>query len=342
MIEKCEFGMLNGETVYLYKLNNENGLSAEILTLGGIIKRLVYNGVDVVLGRETVEEYGKNSGYFGAIIGRNSNRLDKAELEINGVTHKLFANQRGNNLHGGVCGFDKKIWDAKEFDGEEPSLVLCLVSPDGDEGFPGEARVTVTYTLTKKNSIKVHYEGICDKDTAMNLTNHSYFNMNGHDSGTIYDHTLWLNCNFYNPNADDLQPNGEVASVKGTPFDFTVPAKIGEKMLSGNKEIERFKGYDHNFVIEGFGYRLCAELIGEKTGIKMQLYTDRPGVQLCAGNYIDENCTYKNGAKYPKHSGMCFETQAFPSWNKYSHFPGGLLKKGEKYDTVTEFKFSQM
>ena len=341
MIEKFEFGKLNGEMVYLYKMDNGVGLSAEIITLGGIIRRLIYNGVDVVLGRETVEEYSVNSGYLGAIIGRNANRIDKAELTINGVTHKLAPNQKGNNLHGGICGYDKKIWTSEAVDGEEPSLVLNLVSPDGDEGYPGEAKVTVTYTLTKENSLKVHYEGICDQDTAMNLTNHSYFNMNGHDSGTIYDHTLWLNCDFYCPNAEDLQPSGEILSVKGTPFDFSTPAKIGEKMLCGDPEIERFKGYDHNFILAGFGFRHCIDLIGDKTGIKMQVYTDRPGLQICAGNYLDENDTYKDGVHYPRNGGTCLETQIFPTWNKYSHFIGALLKKGEKYDTITEFKFSQ-
>ena len=341
MIEKIEFGKLYNEMVYLYKMDNGKGLSAEIITLGGIIRKLIYNGVDVVLGRETIDEYSKNDGYFGAIIGRNSNRLDKAELTIKGVTHKLSANQYGNNLHGGTSGFDKKIWSAQAIDGEEPALILTLVSPDGDEGFPGEVKVIVTYTLTKENSLKIHYEGISDADTALNLTNHSYFNMNGHDSGTIYGHTLWLNSKFYNPNAEDLQPSGEVLSVTGTPFDFTTSAKIGEKMFSGNPEIERFKGYDHNFVLGGFGFRKCVELTGDKTGITMQVFTDLPGMQICAGNYIDENITYKGGVKYSRHAGTCFETQVFPSWNKYSHFPGGFLKKGEKYETTTEFRLLQ-
>ena len=339
MVTKLLFGKLEGKDVFLYTLDNGNGLKAEIINYGGIIRSLYYNGTDVVLGRENLEEYLENDGFFGAIIGRNANRIGGAELEINGVKHKLSANQLGNNLHGGFKGFDTKVWTAEVTDEEEPSLKLTLVSPDGDEGYPGKVTAMVTYTLSSDNTLHIHYEGVSDSDTALNMTNHSYFNLNGHDSGTILGHKLRMNSSFYTPNGAGCVPTGEILSVKGTPFDFIEEKVFGDNMSMDSEQIKACKGFDHNFVLDGSGYRFILELTGEKSGIKMQLFSDAPGMQICAGNYIDENRLYKNGAKYPKYGGTCLETQAFPNWNNISHFPGGLLRKGEKYDTVTSFKF---
>ena len=339
MITKTYFGKCGCEDVYLYTLDNGNGLKAEIMNYGGIIRSLCYKGTDVVLGRETFDEYLKNSGYFGAIIGRNANRIGRAELEINGVIHKLSANQSGNNLHGGFNGFDTKVWDAEEINGEEPALKLTLVSPDGDEGYPGEVTATVTYTVTSNNALQIKYEGVSDSDTALNMTNHSYFNLNGHDSGTMLGHKLKMNASFYTPNGEGCVPTGEILSVKGTPFDFLEEKVFGDNMSMDSEQLKPYKGFDHNFVLDGKGYRFILELTGEKSGIRMQMFSDAPAMQICAGNYIDENRVYKNGAKYPKYGGTCLETQAFPNWNIFSHFPDGRLKKGEKYLTVTLFKF---
>lgn len=339
MVTKTLFGKINDEDIFLYTLDNGKGLKAEIINYGGIIRSLYYKGTDVVLGRETLEEYLDNDGYFGAIIGRNANRIGDAELEINGVKYKLSANQLGNNLHGGFNGFDKKVWNAEETDGEEPALRLTLVSVDGEEGYPGEVNVMVTYTLSSDNTLHIHYEGISDSDTALNMTNHSYFNLNGHDSGTILGHKLRMNSSFYTPNGKGCVPTGEILSVKGTPFDFLEEKVFGDNMSMDCGQIKACKGFDHNFVLDGSGYRYILELTGEKSGIKMQVFSDAPGMQICAGNYIDENRVYKNGVRYPKYGGTCLETQVFPNWNKIAHFPGGWLRKGEKYDTVTSFKF---
>ncbi len=338
-IIKEKFGELNGNDVHVFTLDNGKGLSAQILSLGGIIKNLFFDGVDVVFGRDSMDEYSRNNGYYGALIGRNSNRIENAEFTLNGNTYKLYANNGRNNLHGGKIGFDKKIWAAQMIDAEEPSLILTLHSPDGDEGFPGNLDVKVTYTLTEDNAISIHYEGVCDADTVLNMTNHSYFNMNGHASGSVDNHTLWIDSDFYTPNSDECMPWGEVLSVKGTPFDFTQNTKMSEHFSSDHNQVTDFDGFDHNFVLNGYGYRLSARLTGDKTGITMEMYTDCSGVQLytCNKPYTDRVC--KDGAIYGLHGAVCLETQSFPNSLKYSHFPNGILRKGQKYDTTTIYKF---
>ncbi len=339
MIKKESFGKLNDKDVFLYTLDNGCGLSAEITNYGGIIKSLVFNGTDVVLGRDNLEEYLQNDGYYGALIGRNSNRIANAEFELNGKKYELYKNDGNNNLHSGKIGFDAKVWDAEMFDDAEPSLVLTLHSPDGEEGFPGNADIKVTYTLTKENSIKIHYEGKCDEDTIMNLTNHSYFNLNGHDSGVIDGHTICLDCSFYTPNNDECMPTGEVIKVDGTAFDLRTPAKFGDVFNSNDEQVKMFGGFDHNFCLNGRGFRKIATLMGDKTGIEMETYTDQPGVQIYSGNMIIEDRVCKEGIIYKKHNAVCLETQVFPNAMANPHFPSPILKKDDKYDTITEYKF---
>ncbi len=338
-IVKTNFGTVNGKQVYCYTLDNGKGLTAEILNYGGIIKKLCYKGVDVVLGRDTLEEYFENNGYFGALIGRNSNRIEGAKFNLNGKSYSLYVNDKRSNLHGGKDGFDKKVWDVVEKDEAQPALELTYFSADGEEGFPGNVNVKVTYTLTAGNSIVIHYEGQSDADTVLNMTNHSYFNLNGHNSGTVDEHVMYLNCDFYTPNTDECFPYGEVLSVKGTAMDFTKKKTMKEAFEADYEQIKMFGGIDHNFVINGSGLRLACVLEGDKTAIKMETYTDRCALQLYTGNVIDENRVCKDGTRYPIHGALCLETQTFPNNLKYSHFPTSILKKGEKYDTVTEYKF---
>ena len=338
-VVKNVWGEHCGKTVYRYVLDNGNGLSAHILNYGGIIAKLIFNETDVVLGRDSFEEYMSNDGYFGALIGRNSNRIANAEFELNGKVYKLYPNKGKNNLHGGKEGFNAKVWEAETIDGEEPSLILTLTSPDGEEGFPGEVNVKVTYTLTRDNSLVIHYQGNSDQDTILNMTNHTYFNLNGHNSGTIDNHKLWLASSFYTPNNDECVPTGEVLSVKGTAFDFSTEETLGDRFSSAHEQIELFGGFDHNFCLDGYGYRLAGKLVGDKSGIIMEMYTDSSGVQLYTGNGINENRVCKEGARYTKHGALCLETQAFPNFTGCSHFPNGFIKKGEKYDHVTAFKF---
>lgn len=334
-----KFGEYEGKTVNVYTLANKNGLSAEIINLGGIIKSLIYKDVDVVFGRDTLEEYKDNSGCYGALIGRNSNRIENSEFELNGKKYTLYANNGRNNLHGGKVGFDKKVWDAQPVDSDEPKLVLTYTSPDGEEGFPGNADIKVTYTLTNDNAIEIHYEGICDADTVLNMTNHSYFNLNGHASGNIDGHSMWINADFYTPNTDECMPTGEILSVKDTPFDFSDGKLMGERFNSDFEQINMFNGFDHNLVLNGIGYRKVAEAKGDKTGIIMETYTDLPGVQLYTTNGPDGERVCKEGATYCHHGAFCLETQVFPNNLKFSHFPSSILRKGEKYDTKTAYKF---
>ena len=336
-IMKKDNGEVNGEKVYSFLLKNNN-LEAEILNYGGIVTKLIYKGTDVVLGRNNLEEYLDNSGCLGALIGRNSNRIENSEFTLNGKTYKLFANNGRNNLHGGKIGFDKKVWDAEMVDEDEPKLVLTLVSSHMEEGFPGEAKVKVTYSLSG-DALKIHYEAVADKDTVMNLTNHSYFNLNGHDCGEVDGHKLWLNCDFYTPNTDECMPSGEIHSVKNTPFDFSIESNLGERMESEFNQIKMFGGFDHNFVINGSDLRLASKLTGDKTGITMETYTDCDGVQIYTANCLESGRVCKDGAVYAPHHGICLETQCFPNNLKFSHFPSSILRKEEKYDKTTIFKF---
>ena len=338
-ISKRSFGTYEGKEVFSFALDNNKGLSAEIINYGGIIRSLVFNGTDVVLGRDSLEEYLKNAGYFGALIGRNSNRIARSEFELGGRTYKLNSNDGLNNLHGGIKGFNARVWDYEVKDSPEPALILTLLSEDGEEGFPGNANIKVTYTLTNDNSICIHYEALCDQDTVINITNHSYFNLNGHDSGTVDGHLLWLDSSFFTPNDSECMPTGEVIKTEGTPFDFKNPKKLSEGFTSDHEQIKLFGGYDHNFALNGRGMRLCGRLRGDKTGIIMEMSTDMSGVQLYTGNSIEDHRICKGGSQYPVHGALCLETQAFPNSLRFSHFPNGILKKGEKYDSVTSYKF---
>lgn len=336
---KRKFGNIGNEEIFIYTLDNGDGLIVEILNYGGIIRSLKYKGVDVVLGRDSIEEYLSNEGYFGAIIGRNSNRIEKAQFEISNEIYNISVNDGENSLHSGTSCFAYKVWDAELVDSLEPSVVLNLSSPDGDGGFPGNVNVKVTYTVTKENSLKIHYEAYPDKDTPINLTNHSYFNLNGHLSGTIDNHTLWINSEFYTPNTNECMPDGEILKVKGTPFELSGNRPLGESFSAKDEQIMMFGGIDHNFVLSGSGFRLSGILTGDKTGIKMEVYTDRPAIQVYTGNVIEQGRVCKDGALYPVHGAVCLETQTFPNAFKYSHFPSSVIKKGEKYDSLTEYKF---
>ena len=334
-----KYGNLNAADIYAYTLDNTRGLCAEIINYGAILTRLVYKGTDVVLGFDSFDGYIDNPDYMGAIIGRNANVIENSVIAINGKTYRLFPNDKSNNLHGGREGFNKKIWNAQCEDGDEPSLVLTYLSPDGEEGFPGNANVKVTYRLTKENALQIHYEVCSDQDTVVNLTNHSYFNLNGHSSGSVEGHSLWLASKFYTPNTEQIIPTGEVRSVYGTPFDFTKESKIGDRLAIRHEQIDIFGGYDHNFIIDGRGYRFAAILKGDKSKITMEMYTDQPAFQFYLPLEFNPERKYKDGAHYAHYGALCLETQAFPNGLKYSHFPDTVLKKCDKYDRITTYRF---
>ncbi len=343
-IEKKSFGKLpDGREVFSYLLDN-GIIRAEILNYGGIIKNLWVkdrNGkeIDVVLGFDTLDDYLDNRPYFGALVGRFANRITNGKFSIDGVDYQATVNDGKNSIHGGVGGYHKHLWNAEAADkNNSPSLKLTTVSPDGEDGFPGTLNVTVTYTLSGPGLL-VRYEAESDKNTIVNLTNHSYFNLNGEGKGDIKNLTLKLNASAYTPNTTECVPTGEIASTLKSPFDFTNGRNLGEAMAEEHPQTALFGGFDHNFVVDGTGFRLFGTVSCEDNGISMDVFSDLPGVQLYTGNGIDEKRICKNGHRYCVHGAICLETQFFPDAINRPNFVSPILRKGEKFDSTTVYKF---
>jgi aldose 1-epimerase len=338
----------DGKAIQLFTLTNAAGATADISDLGGVIVALRTPDrdgtfADITLGYETAEAYLRKGPYFGALIGRFANRLEDAAFELNGVEYKLAKNDGNNTLHGGFVGFDKKVWDAAIV--ETPlgqALRLTYVSPDGEEGYPGTLTATVTYTLTEDNELVLDYEATTDQDTIVNLTNHAYFNLAGHDAGDIGGHVLTIRADKFTPVNAECVPTGEIRDVAGTPMDFRQPTAIGPGFASGDEQIANGGGYDHNWVLNGSGGRRekFAEVYEPTTGRVMEAFTTKPGVQFYSGNFLNGSDAGKGGAVYGKRSGLCLETQYFPNSMKHRHFPSPILRAGETYRHSTSYKFS--
>jgi aldose 1-epimerase len=342
--------MPDGEIVNLYTLTNTNGIRAKITNYGAILVSLEVpdrdgNLADVTLGFDTLDGYLAEHPYFGAIVGRYANRIGGARFVLNGTEYKLAANNGPNHLHGGIKGFDKVIWRLEDVRSESNEAVVKLtyVSEAGEEGYPGNLACSVTYTLTKNDELKISYEAETDKTTVVNLTNHSYFNLAGQGTCDILGHELMLNAEKYTVVDEGLIPTGENRSVKDSPMDFTASMSIGSRI--GQVE----GGYDHNYVLSvgspqdnsGGGSLALAVRVSEPTsGRVMEVYTVEPGVQLYTGNFLDGSITGKNGKVYEKHYGFCLETQHFPDSPNKPDFPPVVLKPGQKYSTITVYKFS--
>ena len=342
-ISKTLYGKLStGEEIYSYSFGNGT-VTAEIINYGGIVTKLLVkdkNGdtVDVVLGRASLAEYEKNDGYIGAAIGRHANRIAKGEFEVGGAVYHAGINENDNSLHGGVVGFDQKVWTVTECP-DENAIILEYTSADGEEGFPGTLKTVMKYSVTDENALKIEYNAVSDKDTVCNLTNHSYFNLNGHEEGSIDGHILKINADFYTPNDNEGMPTGEVLSVSGTPFDFTEEKPIGRDINDKAEQIQMFGGFDHNFAIKGFGYRTAAVAKGDKSGIVMEVLTNQPAMQLYTANALPEG-VHKAEKEYKIHDAFCLETQVFPNAMAHSHYPNPVLKAGEAYIHITEYKFT--
>ncbi len=335
-VTKRQFGFTkDGREVTCFIITNGN-LKAEILDYGVTIKNLFVpdkNGklVDVVLGYDTVKEYEENDGYLGATIGRVGNRIKEGKFTLNGESYTLAVNNGPNHLHGGLKGFDKAVWKAQE---KENSIVFTHFSPDGDEGYPGNLSVTVTVTL-EKNGISLDYAAETDKDTLINLTNHSYFNLNG--EGDILKHKLWLNSDSFNMGDADCLPTGEIVSVENTAMDFRAPKKIGDGVDSDEPCVKLSGGYDSNFVLkEG---NPAAVLCSDKSGIEMTVITTEPGVQVYSANFLTPR-KGKNGADYTYRGALCLETQHFPDSIHHENWPTCILKAGEKFKSKTTYSFN--
>lgn len=345
-VEKTLFGTAkDGREVHKYTITNKRGAGITVTDLGAILVSVCVpdcegNLRDVVLGYDRVEDYEVNPPFFGATIGRSGNRIAGAAFEINGIKYEMEKNEKGkNNLHSGSKGYEKRIWETEQ--AEDDHVSFSLVSPDGDQGFPGEFRVTVTYTLTDDNEVKIHYQGTCDRDTAANMTNHSYFNLDGHASGSVMEQILWINGDAFTPVADGASiPTGEIRPVEGTPMDFTRSKAIGQDADADYDQLGFTGGYDHNYVLNQAdgSIRIIAGAKGSASGITMEVYTDLPGVQFYAGNAIS-GPKGKGGAAYGPHHGFCLETQYYPNAVNEPSFPSPILKKGQKYDTTTIYHF---
>jgi len=339
------FGKLpSGETVELYTLKNAKGMEAAISTYGGVVVALKVpdrNGAlgDVVLGFDTLDGYLKPEPYFGALIGRYGNRIGHAKFTLNGVEYRLAKNDGENSLHGGVRGFDKALWKAKP---GVQSLELTYLSKDGEEGYPGNLSATVVYTLTDDNELKIDYTATTDKDTVLNLTNHTYFNLAGQGEGDILAHQVTINAGRFTPVDSGLIPTGELRSVAGTPLDFRQPHAIGERIGSNDEQIVLGKGYDHNFVLDrsGEGLALAAKVVEAKSGRVMEVLTTQPALQFYTGNFLDGTIHGKGGKVYGRRSAFCMETQHYPDSPNHPDFPSTVLRPGERYHQTTVYRFS--
>ena len=338
---------LEGKDVDIFKLSNNNGMVAEISNYGGVVVSLMVpdkNGKidDVVLGYDKLEGYIKGKCFFGAIIGRHANRIQDSSFEINGKVYNVTKNEGENQLHGGLIGFDKVVWDAEIVKkGEDECLQLSYTSKDGEEGYPGNLDVKVIYALTNDNALSIEYFAVSDKDTVVNLTNHSYFNLSGHGSGDILKHQLIIDADKFTVNDKESLPTGEIRDVKGSPMDFTTLKSVESGIFSECEQIAFGHGYDHNWVLKVSGQKpeKAAEVFDPSSGRVMEVYTTKPGVQFYSGNYVDESESCKDGATYVKNSGLCLETQYFPNALKHKHFPSPILKAGEEYKHTTIYKF---
>jgi aldose 1-epimerase len=348
-ITKKLFGnTADGTPVDIFTLKNSKGMTAEITNYGGIIVSLRVpdkngNFEDVVLGHDKLENYMRKGPYFGAVIGRHGNRIEGASFEINGVEYNLTKNEGENQLHGGITGFDKALWQAEVVNNEgKESLELSYLSKDGEEGYPGNLKVKVTYSVTEDNELKIDYYGVSDKDTVVNLTNHSYFNLSGHSSGDILGHKVMINADNFTPADKESLPTGEIREVKGTPMDFTALTTVGKNIDSDYDQIVFGGGYDHNWIlnVSGKAPEKAAEVVDEKSGRVMEVYTTKPGVQFYTANFLDGTDVGKGGAVYNKRNGLCLETQYFPNSMKHKNFPSPILRAGEEYKHITIYKFS--
>jgi aldose 1-epimerase len=346
-ISRAAFGTTSeGHAVETFTLRNASGIEMRVVSLGGIITHLKTPDragamADIVLGFDAIDGYLKEHPYFGAIIGRYGNRIGKARFAIDGTAYTLAANNGPNHLHGGVKGFDKVVWKAEPSASPEGQrITFTRTSVDGEEGYPGNLTVKVTYTLNDRNELVIDYEAATDKPTHVNLTHHSYFNLAGHNSGDILGHELSIDAERYTPVDDTLIPTGELAPVAGTPFDFRQPTVIGSRINQGGSEQLTFgKGYDHNWAVNGSGFRRVARVHEPKTGRTLEVATTEPGLQFYSGNFLDGTVKGKEGAVYNHRSGFCLETQHFPDTPNKPAFPTTLLKPGETYRTRTVYTF---
>lgn len=349
-MQKQAFGNTqDGQLTDLYTLNNKNGVEAKISNYGAALVSLKVADrsgkfEDVVLGYPGVEGYENDKAFFGGTIGRYGNRIARGKFVLNGTTYTLATNDGPNHLHGGIRGFNKRIWTAKDTSSSTgAALTLTYLSKDGEEGYPGNLSVRVTYTLTDGNELKIEYSATTDKDTVVNLTNHSYFNLAGQGNGDILDHELMIRADRFTPVDTTLIPTGELRKVSGTPFDFTHATAIGARINQDDQQLKFGKGYDHNWVLnrsQAGDLELAAQLYSPKSGRVLETWTTEPGIQFYSGNFLDGSIHGKEGKTYAHRSALCLETQHFPDSPNHPEFPSTVLKAGQHIESMTVYKFT--
>jgi aldose 1-epimerase len=342
-ITRASFGTVSGQPVEIFTLRNATGVEIKATNYGGIITSIVApdrdgHPGDIVLGFDNLDAYLKDPQYFGAIVGRYGNRIAKGRFTIEGRTYTLATNNGPNHLHGGLKGFDKVVWKAEPLNGRT-GVVFSRRSPDGEEGYPGNLDVRITYELTDRNELVIDYHATTDKPTPVNLTQHTYFNLAG--EGDILGHQLMIEADRYTPVDSTLIPIGELAPVQGTPFDFRTPTAIGARIGQSDEQLKNAGGYDHNWVLnrKSPGRQLAARVVEPKSGRTLEISTTEPGLQFYSGNFLDGSITGKGGRVYQRRNGLALETQHFPDSPNQPKFPSTILRPGGTYDSQTVWRF---
>ena len=350
-VAQAPFGVLpDGGKVSLYTLTNSSGAEVRIINYGAIVVSLKVPDRagklrDVVLGYDDLAGYVQDKAFLGAIVGRYANRIAAGRFTLDGKTYQLDLNNGLHHLHGGAQGFYKKLWKAEKVAGKGgPGVKLTYVSKDGEGGYPGQVTLTVTYTLTADNALRIDYLGTTDKPTLLNPTHHSYFNLSGDPTQTILDETLTIDADQTTAVGAGLIPTGKLADVAGTPLDFRQPTRIGARIDAGDEQLVLGKGYDHNWVLRrnqhGGGVNKAAEVFDARSGIVMQVFTDQPGLQFYSGNFLDGTIHGKQGVVYQRRTALCLEAQLFPDAPNHPSFPSAVLRPGHRYKQTTIYRFS--
>jgi aldose 1-epimerase len=349
LIEKKIFGKLNdGTQIDIYTIRHVDGSEIQIMNYGAAIVSLKVPDKEgrveeVVLGFDNLKDYENIRNFYGAIVGRSGNRIAKGKFSLNGIEYKLAINDGENHLHGGIKGFDRVVWDAKEINDElNPGVKLSYVSSDGEEGYPGKLLVDVTYTFSSDYVLGIDYNITCDKTTIKNITNHSYFNLSGNVKESILDHSIIFNSEKFLPSIKGLIPTGEFRNVKGTPMDFTLPHRIGERINEEDEQLKIGAGYDHAWVLKKATDSLdfAGSLYDPKSCRLMEIFTTEPGIGFYSGNFLDGSHSGHNGVIYKFRDGLCLQTQHFPDTPNHNNFPSTKLEPGETYQSKTIYKFS--
>lgn len=341
-------GIVDGKSTSLFTLQNKKGMTVQITNYGARVVALWVpdkdgNFKDVVWGFTSLEEYLKSTDvYCGPIVGRYGNRIANGQFSLNDSIYQLTINNNENHLHGGTNGFYKKVWDAKSFkiDGND-ALELTYFSKDGEEGYPGNLNISVTYIVTQENELNIHYAAKTDATTIINPTSHCYFNLTGSTENSILEHVLQINAKHFTPTNETLIPTGEIKEITGTPFDFLKPTSIGQRIDQENQQLLFGKGYDHNFVIDKSigSFKKMAEIYSPKSGIAMSILSDQPGLQFYSGNFMKGILIGKRGEKHNYRSGFALETQNFPDAPNHANFPSAILNPNETYIHKTTYRF---